>query len=299
MTGLNFDTLGAAPEFESTSINVSGKPLDIPLGDIDPDPDQPRVDFDDGSLQELATNIKDTKVNTPISVRPHPTDPDRWMINLGERRWRASVIAGKQTIPAFIDENLSDYDQMSENDRRTGLSSMERALFIQKRLKAGDKKAEIAKRLLIDKSSITFHLSLIDAPACIETAYREQRLSAPRAAYDLRKLYDKHPEAVEQWCRETETISRTAIDAFAASLARDSASLPAKPTAKPKPKVAPKAKQKHSAPILTVNVGSRPAAVDLSRNPSGPGSMYVRYLDDDSVSEIECSACTVVGLELV
>ena len=84
---LSLDDLNLLP---STGAGESGTPMRIPLHAIDEDPDQPRQEFDDRSLAELAETIQERGVRQPVSVRPHPTQPGRWMLNFGARRLRAS-----------------------------------------------------------------------------------------------------------------------------------------------------------------------------------------------------------------
>lgn len=111
--------------------------LDISL--ITPDPDQPRKIFDDSSLTDLCNSIKATGVKQAITVRQVG---DKYMIIAGERRYRASILADKKTIPAII---IGDQDQLSEealyahqlneNLHREDLNPIEKAEFINKRIK--------------------------------------------------------------------------------------------------------------------------------------------------------------------
>lgn len=113
----------------------------IPLDEIEPDPDQPRKDFEEVALQELADSIKAQGVYTPISVREHPdpTSGKLYMIIAGERRWRASYLAGKDDIPAVLRaadltaDNIYAH-QLTENLHRQGLNPVELAEFINGRI---------------------------------------------------------------------------------------------------------------------------------------------------------------------
>jgi hypothetical protein len=73
---------------------VSGAPLRLSIDLIDKDPEQPRTEFDDESLQELAATIRERGVRQPVSVRQHPHKPGYWMLNFGARRLRASKLVG-------------------------------------------------------------------------------------------------------------------------------------------------------------------------------------------------------------
>ena len=77
--------------------------IDLDINLIDEDPNQPRKTFD--NITELSESIKERGVKSPISV--HPIDNGRYMINHGARRYRASKLAGKTTIPAFIDDDYN------------------------------------------------------------------------------------------------------------------------------------------------------------------------------------------------
>lgn len=95
--------------------------IDINL--IDEDPNQPRTEFDKETLQELADTIAERGVKSPISV--HRTEGGRFMINHGARRYRAGILAGKTTIPAFIDYDYTQADQIIENIQRDNLKPIE------------------------------------------------------------------------------------------------------------------------------------------------------------------------------
>ncbi len=115
----------------------AGVPLNLPIDHIDEDPEQPRREFDANALDELAQTIRERGVRQPISVRPSLQMPERWTLNFGARRLRASKLAGLTEIPAFIDTTADSYDQVIENEQREGLKPLELALFVQKRLAAG------------------------------------------------------------------------------------------------------------------------------------------------------------------
>lgn len=189
----------------------TGKPLDIPLADIEEDPDQPRKEFTPEAMQEMTDSIRARGVKTPVSVRTHPSKPGKWMLNYGARRYRGSHAAGRKTIPAFVDESHDDYDQVIENIQRDDLKPMELALFIKKRLDAGDQKKAIAKNLGKDGAIITQHLALIDPPACIEDAYSNGKCTSPKTLYELRGLHEKFPEQVEAWCADAAEITRKTV----------------------------------------------------------------------------------------
>lgn len=195
----------------------NGKPLPIPLDDILPDPANPRNADDQDSRaaieaqEELDADVAERGVKSPISVRPHPTIPGKYIINYGHRRYKSARNNRLTTIPAFVDECFDSYDQFNENELRTGLSTRARALFVKSRLDAGETKGEIAQRMRKkNQNFITEHLALIDAPDCVNRAYVDGVTSA-RTLYDLRQAWDEFPAETEAWCQQVPHITRGAI----------------------------------------------------------------------------------------
>jgi len=107
----------------------------IPVDRIDPDPDQPRKHFDPAKLQELADSIKELGVLQPVSVRFNPATR-RYTLIMGERRWRASRMAGLAEIPAVIEHGLDDREtfarSVAENVGRADMTPIEEARAFQK-----------------------------------------------------------------------------------------------------------------------------------------------------------------------
>ncbi len=204
---------------------LAGAPLQLPIDAIDEDPDQPRQEFDHEGLAELAETIKERGVRQPISVRRHPQKPDRWMLNFGARRLRASKLIGKLDIPAFVDNTADSYDQVIENEQREGLKPLELALFVQRRLAAGDTQAVIARQLGKSRQYVTMATALIDAPDWLITAYREGRCRGLNELYELRKLAGDHPQYVEAWTSDRDAITRDRVTALRADLAGGSGSI--------------------------------------------------------------------------
>jgi len=122
------------PEKEAKKKSVSKRPkrvdeiAKIAISEIRPNPNQPRREFDQSSLQELANSIKEKGVVTPITVRKLDS---RYELIAGERRWRASKILNKKTIPAYIIKVKNDAEIMEialiENIQRKNLNAIEEA----------------------------------------------------------------------------------------------------------------------------------------------------------------------------
>jgi ParB family transcriptional regulator, chromosome partitioning protein len=210
------DSLGDAGPDAAADI-ARGVPLQLAVADIDEDPLQPRTEFEPNALQELAVSVGDRGVRSPVSVRRHPEQPQRWILNFGARRLRASKMAGKATIPAFVDEWADSYDQVIENEQREGLRPLELALFVQRMMAAGDSQAVIARRMGKGRAYVTLATALIDAPDWMMTAYREGRCRGLRELYELRQLHERLGAQVQAWAGVQAAITRTELAAFKAS----------------------------------------------------------------------------------
>ncbi|KQW69834.1 ParB/RepB/Spo0J family partition protein [Methylibium sp. Root1272] len=197
---------------------AAGAPLQIAIEAIDEDPEQPRQEFDAAALEELATTIRARGVRQPISVRPHPEEPGRWMLNFGARRLRASKLAERSHVPAFVDHAVDSYDQVIENEQREGLQPLELALFVQRRMAAGETPAEIARRLGKSRGYLTFVGALIDAPDWLMALYRSGRCRGLAELYELRRLRGSEPAAVERWLEAAGKVTRGGVQGLKESL---------------------------------------------------------------------------------
>ncbi len=180
--------------------------LDLDLGLLDEDPQQPRREdnpgFSEEKLNELAKSITRRGVKTPISVHIHPEQPGRFIINHGARRFRASKMAGKKTIPAHIDNDYTRTDQLTENLLREGNTPLEIATAIGEFLKRGMKKKDIAESIGKTAGYVTQYSSLLKLPKSIATAFRHNRITDVTIIYELVQLHHDHPEEVDTWVND-------------------------------------------------------------------------------------------------
>ena len=196
---------------ELPDLDVGGQPRLVPLDSIDEDPEQPRKEFDDDSLGELAETLRLRGVRSPVSVRPHPAELGRWMLNFGARRLRASKLAGKSDIPAFVDETFDGYDQVIENEQREGLKPLEIALFIKRQLDRGQSRKDIARGIGKSPSYITVASALIDAPDWLMDAYRTGKCRGMFELYELRRLHEEDAAAVQAWLAGVDLVGRVEL----------------------------------------------------------------------------------------
>ena len=261
------------------------------MKDIDEDPDQPRQEFDAASMEELEQSVRIHGVKTPISIRPHPTEQKRWILNFGARRLRASRAVGKTTIPAFIDRSHTDYQQVIENLQREDLKPRELAMFIKKKMDEGEKQAHIAELLGVNRSMVTNHLALIDPPACIEEIYTSGKCSSAKTLYDLRNLHKEFQKEVERWCSGDQEITRATVSALSAKLRGSERS----PVTSSKEKPEQKKRTLSSTtmmPSLIVMFQDRSGTVELQHAPQQANHLIVNF-SDGKQEEVPARQCQI------
>ncbi len=170
------------------------KIVELDLNDILPNRFQPRIKFNEDSIMELAESIKEHGVIQPIVVRPLG---DRYEIIAGERRYKASVLAGKETIQAIVTE-LNDKDSaevaLIENVQRQDLTPIEEAISYNKILDMGYlTQEELALKLGKTQSTIANKLRLLKLDDEVQEALLESKISE-RHARSLLKLTDKNKQ---------------------------------------------------------------------------------------------------------
>ena len=169
-------TEGVRPQGSST-IN------EIPIAQIEANPNQPRREFDPDALQELATSIREIGIIQPITLRQ--IDDNRFQIIAGERRWRASQIAGLTAIPAYI-RTISDESIMEmalvENIQREDLNAIEIALAYQHLLENdGMTQENVSERVGKSRAAIANYLRLLRLPAQIQLSLQKKEIDMGHA----------------------------------------------------------------------------------------------------------------------
>jgi ParB family chromosome partitioning protein len=158
--------------------------IDIPVGDITPNPHQPRVHFDEESLAELTASIQQIGVLQPVLVRPAERGTGYELI-AGERRWRAAGRAGLATIPALVrhtDDVAAVEQALVENLHRQDLTALEEAAAYQQLIEDFHLTHEqIADRVGKSRSAITNTLRLMGLPPAIQHLLADGKLSAGHA----------------------------------------------------------------------------------------------------------------------
>lgn len=156
---------------------------DIRLDRITANPDQPRRTFDDDALAELAASIKELGIIQPLSLRK--TGPDSYQIIAGERRYRAAMLAGLESVPAYIrtanDVELTEM-ALIENIQREDLNAIEIALTFRKLIDQYNLTQErLSERIGKKRATVANFLRLLRLPAEVQLGLRDKRLDMGHA----------------------------------------------------------------------------------------------------------------------
>ncbi len=181
--GRGIDALLQAQESEALPEETSRDLINVPLSSLEPNPDQPRKDFDPEAIHELADSIRSKGILQPILVEQ--IEEGRYRIVAGERRYRASLEAGITEVPVLVrsftvEERLEI--ALIENIQRRNLNPLEEAQAIQILIEsAGINQEEAARRLGMKRSSVANVLRLLRLPEQVSQALVSQEITAGHA----------------------------------------------------------------------------------------------------------------------
>lgn len=175
--------LDALISTETVSAQGSSTINEVPIDQIEANPDQPRREFDSVALEELANSIKQLGLVQPITVRQ--LAEHKFQIIAGERRWRASQLAGLTAIPAYIrtikDENVIEL-ALVENIQREDLNAIEIALAYEHlQEKSGLTQEKVAARVGKSRVAVTNYLRLLKLPAQVQMALQKKEIDMGHA----------------------------------------------------------------------------------------------------------------------
>ncbi len=253
-----------------------GTPVhELPVDQISPNPHQPRRHFDEAQLAELSASIKSNGLIQPVIVRKVAGG---YELIAGERRLRASKLAGLTTIPAVVRGDVDGYTQaqlaLVENIQRADLNPIDRALAYRTLLdQLGLTQAELAGRLGEDRSSIANHVRLLDLAVTVQELVRDGRLSLGHA-----KLLAGVPDATEQHRLANLVLTQSlSVRNLERLIAQSAAAKPAK---------APAAGAAHLADLeknLARQLGMR---VQVKAGSKGKGRLIVHYANLDQFDDL-------------
>jgi len=316
-TGLGLEGIGDLSSLLSqpdANVEKFAVPLELSLDLIDEDPNQPRTKanpgFSSASLEELADTIRLRGVKTPISVRVH--DNGRYIFYHGARRYRASKLAGKFTIPAYVDNDYTEADQVIENLQRNELTSREIAEFIGREIARGKKKSEIAKEIGKSPSFVTQHVTLLDLPDAIARAVNAGRVNDVTVINELVTANKSSPEDVASWLSDpSQDITRGSVKLLREFLEDkrnhgndDEDSDPSEGNQQPDEDEQVPAKKRDTnhdpdklkKAIIQVRHDNRPARLILNRRPQADGWGWLKYEDDGFEFETALDQVQIISI---
>ena len=281
--GRGLDAILSSPDTDITSKDISGNYVagaiaELDVDQIDANPFQPRTDFDEAMLRELADSIKSQGVIQPVTVRK--MGREHYQLIAGERRLKATKLAGLKTIPAFIrvanDEQMLEM-ALIENIHRQNLNAIEVAISYKRLIKECDLTQEqLSEKVGKNRTTITNFLRLLKLPPEIQIALRDGTitmgharalLSLEKEASQLRLLKRVLDEGLS--VRQTEQMVREVNRPGSRKKKEKSAELPEK--------------YKKITVALSDLLGTR---VSLKRNNKGAGSIVISFQDDAALERV-------------
>lgn len=178
------DSFNEAPAVENSPVSDTDRVLHVDLHLLDPNPFQPRTDFDEDALDELAQSVAQHGILQPLLVTKGVAD--RYTIVAGERRWRAARKAGLRTVPAIVKESYDDRDLMEaaliENLQRTDLNPVEEAEAVCVLMERyGLTQEMVSSRIGKSRSAVANALRILSLPSSILQYVRDGQLSSGHA----------------------------------------------------------------------------------------------------------------------
>src|SRR4026208_1500908 len=183
LQSIDADLKTGSGQLKPTVVETATGSFRIPVDEIDINPKQPRRYFDEQGLNELASSIKSHDIIQPVTVSKMPSG--RYRLVSGERRLRASKLAGLKDIPAFIrktdDQQLLEL-ALLENLQREDLNAMEIALSYKRMMEElSHTQEEVAERMGKEKSTVANYIRLLKLPPDIQVAVRKNNISMGHA----------------------------------------------------------------------------------------------------------------------
>ena len=251
----------------------------ISISDIETNPFQPRTEFDQVALNELAESIRVQGLIQPITVRK--LSANQYQLISGERRLRASKLAGLKDIPAYV--RMADDQQMLEmalieNIQRENLNAIEVALSFQRMLEECNLKQEqLGERVGKNRSTVTNYLRLLKLPPAIQISIRDQKISMGHA----RALISVEEEEKQLFIHD-EIIDKGLSVRKVEELVRSINSVQTKP-AKEKKIVIPSFEYQKLQRDLASKFATK---VKLKMGENGKGAIEIPFVSEDDLSRI-------------
>ena len=276
--GRGLDAILQSPETDITSADISGNYVagaiaQIDIDKIETNPFQPRTDFDENALSELSESIKNQGVIQPVTVRK--MGYDKYQLISGERRLRASKLAGLKTIPVFIrvanDEQMLEM-ALIENIHRENLNAIEVAISYQRLLEECKlTQDQLSEKVGKDRSTVANFLRLLKLPAEIQIAIRDGYITMGHARA-LVNISDKAKQLIILKRIIDEDLSVRQVEMLAK----------AKSTAKKQKSIVPE-NYKIQADTLSKALKMN---VKINRDSKGKGSLTINFKNDEEFERL-------------
>ena len=296
LLGRPIDAAGGEPAEERRTDCGSPKPRDgllqIHVYEIENNPFQPRRDFDEAAIDELCESLSEHGMIQPLVVRRHG---ERYQLISGERRLRAAIKAGWQTVPCQVRE--ADDRQMSEvaiveNLQRKDLNPLEKAVSFQQYLERYHcTQEELAGRLKIDRSTIANLIRLLELPETIQHSIRSGSLS-PGHARALLPLGDEREQMAFAARIQSESLSVRATEEMVQATIHHADREPLNVVGSEPP--ARKSKRRASEHTAALEQELRSALgtkVEIRQRAAGRGQIVIHFANADEFERLREMLC--------
>jgi ParB family chromosome partitioning protein len=284
--GRGLEAILQSPDTDITSGDISGNYVagataEIELEKIEANPFQPRADFDDMALRELAASIKTQGIIQPVTVRK--LGFDKYQLISGERRLRASKIAGLTTIPVFIrvanDEQMLEM-ALIENIHRENLNAIEIAISYQRLIDECNLTQEsLSEQVGKSRTTITNFLRLLKLPPEVQIALRDGHITMGHARALINFDNDEQQLLILQRIIEEELNVRQ-VEAVVRNINN-----PEQKQKKPKTNFVPAVYKQHSKELSERLL----TKVDVRRASNGKGALVINFDNDAEFERIVAS----------
>jgi ParB family transcriptional regulator, chromosome partitioning protein len=258
---------------------VVGNIIEVELAAIEINPFQPRTQFNEEALEELATSIKELGVIQPITVRK--TGFDKYQLISGERRWRASKLAGLTTIPAYIrlaNDQESLLMALVENIQRSDLDPIEVALSYQRLMDEIQLTQEqVSDKVGKKRSTITNYLRLLKLDPIIQTGIRDGFISMGHGKAIINiENQEVQAEIYQKIIRENLSVRETEqlVKAYQEGISKT-------PSKKSMAKIQPLSKEELAK--ITANLGAK---VLVKVDANGKGAISIPFKSNEELQQI-------------
>lgn len=275
--GRGLDAILQSPDTDITSADISGNYVagaiaELDIDKIETNPFQPRADFDETALQELAESIRTQGVIQPVTVRK--MGYDRYQLISGERRLRASRLAGMTRIPVFIrvanDEQMLEM-ALIENIHRESLNAIEVAISYQRLVdECNLTQEQLSEKVGKDRSTVTNFLRLLKLPAEIQIAIRDGFISMGHARAII-TIEDKTQQLLILKKIIDNGLNVRQVEEMVRNLNKKDAKKPSKSQ-----NVVPESFRQHAGNLSK----ALDMDVSINRNSRGRGSLTINFKND-------------------